>query len=146
MGSSGAAPPCAASGLALSFLGQQGATGHGDLGFALRNTGNGACSTIGYPGIQFLDRSGGQLPTTPAHTTKDFFGTTRLRALTVAPGGSVSFRLGVSHIGSSCTTAYALQVIAPNDTATLRTPLREGAAECGTATVSPLQPGESAYP
>ena len=140
---------CVASGLALSFLGQQGATGHGELGFALRNTGEGACSTVGYPGVQFLGGGGAALPTTPTHTTSDFFGHTALHALTIAPGQTVSFRLGVTHGEGSragCTTASALQVIAPNDTATLTTPIPGGAAECATVTVSPLQVGASAYP
>jgi hypothetical protein len=142
-------PPCLAAGLALSFLGQQGATGHGELGFALRNTGAASCSTIGYPGVQFLDQGGGTLPTTPSHTTNDFFGRTPERALTVGPGQSVSFRLGVTHgAGSSagCTTAYGLQVIAPNDTATLSVQIPGGASECATTTVSPLLAGGSAYP
>ncbi|MGH2889531.1 MAG: DUF4232 domain-containing protein, partial [Solirubrobacteraceae bacterium] len=143
-----ATPPCRASGLALSFLGGQGATGHGELGFALRNTGSSACSTVGYPGIQFLDRSGNALTTTPKHTTSDFFGQLPLRTLTVAAGGTVSFRLGVSHGGEPaalCQTAYGLQVIPPNDTATLRVSIPQGATECGATTVSPLQPGDSAY-
>jgi hypothetical protein len=140
---------CRAAGLALSFLGQQGATGHGELGFALRNTGSAGCSTIGYPGVQFLNRDGGALPTTPTHTINDFFGHTSLRALTLAAGQSASFRLGVTHgAGSSagCATAYAVQVIAPNDTATLKTAIPGGASECVTATVSPLVAGVSAYP
>lgn len=144
----GGATACSAAGLALSFLGQQGATGHGELGFALRNTGSASCQTVGYPGIQFLDRSGGELPTMPTHTTQDFFGSSRLGSLSLAPGQSASFRLGVTHVSAtpnSCTTAYGLQVIAPNDTATLRVPLPGGASECGTATVSPLQSGDSAY-
>lgn len=148
-GSSGAAPACVATGLALSFLGQQGATGHGELGFAVRNTGAGSCSTGGYPGVQFLDAGGAALPTTPTHTTSDFFGHTTLRMLTMAPGQTVSFRLGVTHgAGSStgCATADALQVIAPNDTATLKAAIPSGASECAAATVSPLQAGDSAYP
>lgn len=143
-----ATPPCRASGMTLSFLGGQGATGHGELGFALQNTGSSACSTVGYPGIQFLDRSGNALATTPKHTTSDFFGHLPLRPLTVAAGGTVSFRLGVSHGGEPaavCRTASGLQVIPPNDTATLRVSIPQGATECGTTTVSPLQPGDSAY-
>src|SRR5690348_7547966 len=70
--------PCRAAGLSLSFLGGQGATGHGLLGFALHNTGSSSCTTVGYPGIQFLDRGGGDLPTTPIHTTHDFFGSAPL--------------------------------------------------------------------
>lgn len=141
--------PCRASGLSLSFVGQQGATGHGELGFALRNSGSASCATVGYPGIQFLDRAGGALPTVPAHTTQDFFGRAPVISLVVKPGKNISFRLGVTHGASSstgCTTAYGLRVIPPNDTATLTTQIPDGAYECMTATVSPLRPGDSAYP
>jgi hypothetical protein len=143
-------PPCQAANLALSFLGGQGATGHGLLGFALRNTGSQPCTTIGYPGIEFLDKAGNALPTIPTHTTQDYFGTIPKTLLTVPPGATVSFRLGVTHGMAStagCTTAYGLQVIPPNDTATLRTAIANGGAyECQKATVSPLAEGTSAYP
>ena len=142
-------PFCQAADLALAFLGQQGATGHGELGFALRNTGSSSCHTIGFPGVQFLARDGSDLPTAPTHATRDVFGVSPLRGLEVGPGQSVSFRLTVTHgVGSSagCTTAYGLQVIAPNDTATMRVSIPDGATECGTAIVSPLRAGDSAYP
>lgn len=140
---------CRAAQLALSFLGGQGATGHGELGFALKNTSSLTCATYGYPGVQFLDRAGSALPTVPTHTTQDFFGSLPKQPLTVAPGATVSFRLGVTHGMTStagCTTAYGLQVIPPNDTATLRTVIGNGGAyECRTTTVSPLQRGTAAY-
>ena len=142
---------CVASDLQLRFLGGAGATGHGELGFALKNTTGSPCHTYGYPGVLFLDSAGKGLATDPTHTTSDFFGATSERELTVAPGASVSFRLGVTHEApgggsSGCTTAAALQVIAPDDTATLRVSIPGGAAECGgTVTVSPLQPGTSAF-
>jgi hypothetical protein len=144
----GTSTQCKAAGLALSYLGGQGATGHGELGFALKNTGASACATGGYPGIQFLAKDGSALPTTPQHTTDDFFGHLALQRLTLQPGQSASFRLGVSHgagASTGCTSADGLQVIAPNDTATLRVQIPNGASECGTATVSPLQPGASAF-
>lgn len=145
----GGPAPCRAAGLTLTYLGGQGATGHGELGFALRNTSGTSCSTGGYPGVEFLDQAGGALATSPTHTTTDFFGSLPLKELTIAPGQSFSFRLGVSHGGGSsaaCTTAYGLQVIAPNDTATLHVSIPAGASECGGATtVSPVQPGDSAY-
>jgi hypothetical protein len=145
-----AGPPlCRAGDLALSFLGGQGATGHGELGFELRNTSARTCTTYGYPGVQFLDRAGAALPTTPTHTTTDFFGSLPKASLAIAPGAITSFRLGVTHGAAStagCTTAYGLQVIPPNDTATLRTAIGNGGAfECQTTTVSPLQPGTTAY-
>jgi hypothetical protein len=138
-----------AAGLALSFLGGQGATGHGELGYALKNIGSTSCRTYGFPGVLFLDRSGAALPTDSMRTTQDFFGSVPARRLVIAPGASASFRLGVTHGLSStagCTTAYGLQVIPPNDTATLRVSMPQGAYECGTATVSPLASGQSAYP
>jgi hypothetical protein len=138
---------CRAAGLHLSYLGGQGATGHGLLAFALQNVSGHSCYTAGYPGVLFLDHAGSPLPTASSRTTHDFFGAVSLRGLTVAPDASVSFRLGVTHGMTSsqgCTTAFALQVIPPNDTATLRVVIPQGAYECGTATVIPLQPGTSA--
>jgi hypothetical protein len=134
--------------LALSFLGQQGATGKGELGFALRNVSGQRCRTFGYPGVLFLGAGGSSLPTVPTHTTHDFVGSAPLMPLVVAPGATVSFRLGVTHgINSTagCATAKALQVIPPNDTASLRLSIPNGAFECRTVTVTPMQPGTSAF-
>lgn len=114
----------------------------------LGNTSSHTCGTVGYPGVLFLDKAGRPLPTLPDHTARDFVGPAPVAKLTVAPGTSVSFRLGVTHGVTSttgCTTAYGLQVIPPNDTATLHTSITDGAYECQKTTVSPLQPGESAY-
>ena len=145
-----AGPPiCRAATLALSYLGSQGAAGHGLLGFALKNTGGATCRTVGYPGIQFLDKSGNSLPTNSTRTTHDYFGSAPKVALIVAPGSTVSFRVGVTHVpagSATCTTAYSLQVIPPNDTSTLRVAIPQGAYFCHTATVSPVRPGTSAYP
>jgi hypothetical protein len=143
---------CRAAALHLSFLGGSGATGHGLLGFALRNVSSSSCHTFGYPGILFLDRAGNALPTITIRTTHDFFGAAPLRSLTVDPGATVSFRIGVTHFGpngsnTGCTTAYGLQVIPPNDTSTLRMTIGNGGEyECRTASLSPVQPGASAYP
>ncbi len=140
---------CRAADLAVSFLGGQAATGHGLLGFALHNTSGHTCTTFGYPGVQFLTRTGQALATVPDHTTQDFFGSLPKQALTVSPGATVSFRLGVTHGAAgaaACATAYALQVIPPNDTSTLRIAIPNGAYECQTTTVSPVQQGTSAYP
>jgi Protein of unknown function (DUF4232) len=144
----GSTPACVASMLAVSFLGGEGATGHIELGFALRNTSSAPCHTYGYPGVLFLNKSGQGLTTITTRTTHDFFGSLPIAVLTVAPGAQVSFRLGTSDVtgsGPSCATATGLQVIAPDDTATLRTALSPSTYECGTVTVSPLQPGTSAF-
>ena len=135
--------------MSLSFLGQQGGMGHGEIGFVLKNTGTVPCRTYGWPGILFLDQAGNPLPTVPHHTTNDFFGSTPAMPLVIAPGASASFRLDVGHgvaTSNGCATAYALQVIPPNDTATLKTSIPNGAYECQDANVSPLRSGASAYP
>jgi Protein of unknown function (DUF4232) len=142
---------CRAADLHLTFLGGNGATGHALLGFALRNVSSSSCHTFGYPGILFLGSSGSPLPTITMRTTHDFFGTAPLHSLTVAPGETASFRIGVTHFGpngsnTGCTTAYGLQVIPPNDTSTLRVTIGNGGEyECQTASLSPLQPGVSAF-
>ena len=123
--------------------------GHGEIGFVLKNIGRVPCRTYGWPGIQFLGQAGNPLPTIPHHTTNDFFGSTPAMRLVIAPGGSASFRLDVGHgvaTSNGCATAYALQVIPPNDTATLKTTIPNGSYECKDANVSPLRSGASAYP
>jgi hypothetical protein len=140
---------CVASRLTVSFLGQQGATGHGLLGFSVRNRGSARCHTFGYPGVLFLDRAGRPLPTNSVRTTHDFFGEAPEVRIVLAPRARASFRLGVTHGAAStahCATAYGLQVIPPDDTAMLRVRIPGGAYECRTTTVSPLRPGRSAYP
>jgi Protein of unknown function (DUF4232) len=143
-----ATPLCRASALSLSYLGQQGATGHGLVGFLLKNTSGSTCHTFGYPGILWLTKTGASLPTVSVRTTHDFFGPAPIVSLTVAPGGTFSFRLGVTHGAVSpagCTTAAGLQVIPPNDTHTLRITMPGGVFECRTTTISPVQHGSSAY-
>jgi hypothetical protein len=134
--------------MTLLFLGQQGAAGHGELAFALKNVTGAPCHTYGFPGIQFLDKSGAPLTTIPHRTTLDYFGHVPEAELTIDPGQEASFRLGVTHgaiPGSVCTTAYGLQVIPPDDTQSVSTQIPDGGYECRDATVSPLQPGNAAY-
>jgi hypothetical protein len=134
--------------LTPSFLGGEGATGHIELGFALKNTSSGACHTYGYPGIEFLDANGQGLTTNTTRTTHDFFGSLPVAAVNLAPGATASFRVGTSDVtgsGPKCATAHALQVIAPDDTATMKVSLAPTTYECGNATVSPLEPGTTAF-
>ena len=96
-----------------------------------------------------LTSTAGRCPrsrTTPPTTSS---ARTPAAPLVIAPGASASFRLDVGHgvaTANGCATAYGLQVIPPNDTATLRTTIPNGAYECRDANVSPLRAGASAYP
>lgn len=134
--------------LQLSALGQQGATGHGEIAFALRNTSARTCHTYGFPGVLFLNAAGAPLRTDARRVTQDYFGPVPAAHLELRPGQQASFRLGVTHgqlSSAGCTTAAGLQVIPPEDTATLHASIPNGAYECGTATISPLQPGSTAF-
>jgi hypothetical protein len=141
-------PMCLTSDLTLVSLGGSVATGHTSVAFGLRNHSGHACMTGGYPGVLFLDTAGQGLPTVADHTTDDFFGETQLRELTIATGGLVSFRLGVSDVSTSdsdsgCVSVHGLQVIAPNNTASVA--ISRTFEACGaTVSVSPLQAGTAA--
>jgi hypothetical protein len=140
-------PACSASDLTPSFLGSNGAAGTIVLGFALKNTGSTTCHTYGWPGVEFLSSSGGALPTGSTRTTGDVVGATPANLLTLAPGQEASFRMVTSDMGpngSSCPTASALQIFAPDDTVKMKVAL-SGVAACGKATLSPLLPGDSAF-
>jgi hypothetical protein len=141
------ASPCTASDLTPAYLGSNGAAGTIVLGFALKNTGSTTCHTYGWPGVAFLSSGGAQLPTNATRTSGDVVGSTPAAVLALAPGQEASFRMVASDMatgGGSCPTASALQIIAPNDTATMRVTV-PGISACGKATVSPMMPGATAF-
>ena len=81
------------------------------------------------------------LTTDATRTTHDVLGATPATAIVIEPGALASFRIVASIVGSgaNCTTAYGLQAIAPDDTATIRTTINNGGmTECQKITVSPL--------
>lgn len=138
---------CTAADLTPSYLGSNGAAGTIVLGFALKNTGSRTCHTYGWPGVEFLSSSGTGLPTGTTRTTGDVAGSTPANVLTLAPGQEASFRMVISDMGpngSSCPTASALQIYAPDDTVKMKVSL-SGVAACGKGTVSPMLPGDSAF-
>lgn len=151
-GNSGGAPisgsACTAAELTPAFLNSNGATGHVVTAFVLKNTGSASCHTYGYPGVAFLSKSGALLTTHATRTTRDFAGHLPESGITLAPGQEASFRMVTSDVGSSqsdCANAYGLQVIAPNDTATMKASMPQPISFCdGKATVSPLVAGTGA--
>lgn len=143
----GLSNPCSTADLTPSLLGTNGAAGTLVLGIALKNTGTKACQTYGWPGVEFLSSSGAALPTNATRTTADVVGATPANVLTLQPGEEASFRIVSSDVapgGGSCPIASALQIYAPNDTATMKVTL-PGIAACGSATLSPMLPGSSAF-
>lgn len=139
---------CTSHDLAGRFLSQNGATGNVVLELALRNTGSTPCHSYGYPGVQFVSKTGAPLPTAATRTTQDLLGSTRLAAVTLGPGQEASFRMVAATDrpgGGSCPSAYGLRIIAPDDTVPIAVTL-PAIYECGRTTVSPLEAGTGASP
>jgi hypothetical protein len=143
-----AGPACTASDLRLASEGTNGAAGTIVAYFSLQNIGRQPCHTYGYPGVLFLTKSGASLPTSATRTTHDALGYTPVSEIVLAAGKLASFRIVASMVGSGagCPTAYGLQAIAPDDTATMRTAITNGLFECKTVTVSPLALGNGIPP
>jgi hypothetical protein len=143
---------CVAADLTPSFLGGNGATGTVVLTFALTNRSDQSCHTYGWPGVEFLGSGGQALATNAKRTTSDALGTTAPVVLTLAPGKEASFRIITADQGTGagtagCVSASELQIIAPDDTATMKVALTNGpVTACGNTTVSPLLAGTTAQP
>jgi hypothetical protein len=145
-----ASDDCVAADLKPSFLGTNGAAGTIAVGFALTNSSSSTCTTYGWPGVLLLSSTDEALPTDAVRSSSDMLGSTPATAITLKPGQQVSFRLIASDFASgstaSCPNATDLQIIAPNDTATLKVAISGGIPACGRATLSPLMAGTSAWP
>jgi hypothetical protein len=139
---------CTAADLTPAFLNSNGATGHVVIAFVLKNTGSSTCHTYGFPGVEFLTKSGAPITTNATRTTTDFAGHLSEVEVTVPPGSEASFRLVTSDVASSqsaCQTARGLQIYAPDDTTPMKTTMPVGISVCnGTATVSPVVAGTGA--
>ena len=146
----GGSGQCVAADLRPSFLGTNGAAGTIAVGFALTNSGSSTCTTYGWPGVLLLSSTDGALTTNAERTTSDLLGATPATEVTLKPGQKASFRLIASDFASgsttTCPSATDLQIIAPNDTATLKVAISGGIPACGRATLSPLMAGTSAWP
>jgi hypothetical protein len=144
------APACVAADLTPTPAPPNGATGTVVLGFTLKNTGSGPCSTFGWPGVAFVNAAGSAVPTQTTRTTHDILGSTPVTRFTIAAGDEASFRVTVHDSNdqggeSGCGSYGTVQIIAPNDTATMQVKLPNGPAEvCGAAAISPVEPGTSA--
>jgi hypothetical protein len=114
----------------------------------LHNSSSSSCHTYGFPGVEFLTKSGGPITTDATRTTTDFAGHIPETEITLNPGQEATFRLVTSDVASSqsaCVTAGGLQIIAPDDTATMKVSIPSGISVCnGKATVSPLAAGTGA--
>ncbi|HET9074592.1 MAG TPA: DUF4232 domain-containing protein [Solirubrobacteraceae bacterium] len=142
-----AAAACVAADVRAAAAPPNGATGTIVLGFTLTNTSTSTCRTYGFPGIGLISADGSVVDPHAQRTTQDALGTSPLRHFTIGPGGQASFRVAVHDFNAQgsetgCHRYPAVQIILPDDTATLRVTLPNGAVTvCGTPQVTPLQPG-----
>jgi hypothetical protein len=133
--------PCTSARLRLTFAGTQGATGHLEATFALRNASGTMCTLIGYPGARLLDAAGHPIPTR-LKRGGGFFPDTigSPRRVLLAPSASVRF--GLSFVTNSeyagahrCVQATALESVPPGAGGALRVSLTGGGhpriAPCG---------------
>jgi len=141
-------PECVAADLTPSFLGTNGAAGTIAVGFALTNSSSSTCSTYGWPGVELIDSAGSGLSTDYTRTSSDILGSTPADVIKLAPGQEASFRFIASDFAASstCNDAGTMQIIAPNDTATMTVTMSGGLPACGKATLSPMMTGTSAWP
>ena len=142
-----AAGACVGADVRAAAAPPNGATGTIVLGFTLTNRSASACRTYGFPGIGFIATDGSVVDPHAQRTTQDVLGTSLPRHFTIGPGGEASFRVAVHDFNAQgsetgCQRYPAVQIILPDDTATLRVALPNGAVTvCGTPQVTPLQPG-----
>jgi hypothetical protein len=118
--------PCRSSGLRLTFLASQGATGHLEVTFALRNASGTMCTLRGYPGARLLDAAGHAI-VTRLKRGGGFFPDTLSPPSRVRLAPSASARFGLSFVTNNeyagarrCVRAAALESVPPGGAGALR--------------------------
>jgi len=146
-----ASDQCTPGDLHPSWTGQgNGASGHLYYSVNLLNSSPWTCVTGGYVGVSAYDPAGNPIA---ASGSKDAMGTNSPPTLTVAPGATVHFVVGLPDVneatgGTACsTTVGAFHLIPPNETTEVQiaTPIGTGYPKlCGsTFLVGPLLGGAS---
>lgn len=111
---------CQPSQLRISAPGFSGAMGTIERTFSLTNISSGPCDLDGFPGLLLLGPGGTAEPTNALRGGTLAFEAIAPSRVTLAPGDTGYFNIGYSDVttnGTTCTTATAVQVIPPTDTA-----------------------------
>lgn len=133
----------AARDLSMAVSGSEGAAGTLELTIGMRNASTTACPLDGFPSLQLIDGSGGQIPTHVVQGGTYSFTDVAPAPVTVAAGATAYFNLGYSDVPtageSTCPTAATMDVFPPHasdsDTVTVQSLV---ACNGGTVTVSPV--------
>lgn len=113
-----AAPTCRNTQLVVRAYTSQGAAGHIAIVYRIHNQRGLACSLVGYPGVQLLNRRFHSLPTTVVRGPGNLVGAIPVRVIRLPAHGNAYFAMGYSDVpaGRPCQApAYYLMVWAPND-------------------------------
>jgi hypothetical protein len=144
--------PCASTKLRLTFLTTQGATGHLEVTFALRNASGTICTLRGYPGARLFDAAGHPIATR-LKRGGGFFPDTMSPPSRVLLAPSASARFGLSFVTNNeyagahqCVRVTSLESVPPGGAGALRVSLTGRGvprlAPCGTQLVtSPVYSG-----
>jgi hypothetical protein len=129
---------CVRDQLGVRANGTNGAAGTVFGAWVFTNISSTSCRLYGYPGMQLYGRAGRPIPTTVKRTLSP-----GPSDVTLAPGGSATFRSSYSDVSSSpkpCPTSAVAQITAPNAVASLFIPAK--LAPCrGVVNVSAVRAG-----
>jgi Protein of unknown function (DUF4232) len=135
-------PGCTGTNYTFSQLGSQGAAGTFEVTFGFRNTSSATCPLYGYPGMQLLNASGADIPTTTVRGGGESFTDFAPATVEVGPGDTAYFNMAYSDVTtgteSSCPTATAIEAIPPNTSTPLQVAAQFVVCNSGTVTVSPV--------
>lgn len=140
--SSSTVPGCTGANYTLSILGTEHAAGTSEVTFGFRNTSSATCTLTGYPGVQLLGAGGVDIATNTVEGGGDSFTSFAPSAVGVAGGATAFFNMGYSDVTTgtetSCPTATALQVTAPDTSTPLQVSGQFEVCNGGTVNVSPV--------
>jgi hypothetical protein len=140
--SSTTVPGCTGANYSLSILGTEGAAGTSEVTLGFRNTSSATCTLTGYPGVQLLGAGGTDIATNTVAGGGDSFTNFAPSPVAVAGGATAFFNMGYSDVTTgtetSCPTATALQVTAPDTSTPLQVSGQFEVCNGGTVNVSPV--------
>jgi Protein of unknown function (DUF4232) len=140
---------CQSSQLSVSPQQGSGAAGTIEMTVVFTNRGASTCSLFGYPGMQLLDASGGNLPTNVVRGGGPIFPVAAAnqppKTVLIASGASASFGLSYSDVPvgneTSCPTSANAEITPPGNTSSVTVALAIAPCGGGTVHVSPVYAG-----
>ncbi len=120
---------CRSAGLALALGAPNGTAGASHYEITFRNTGSGACTLFGYPGVSFLDAKGRQIGSSAQRQPSG-----RPATITLAASGNAYSSLAVTDPGippcSGSTPAAQVRIFPPGNTQSILVKAPSGMLVC----------------